>query len=104
MHHMESQFKYNKIKRRQRKMESLKIKQQETEVLQFQNAKGIEIAPFVNERNILVRNRKAQEYSDRCAYRNKIKRNKKREMIGETISAILLCVGMPVLFCLALFV
>ena len=45
-------------------MEALKITQNETEVLQFPTTKGIEIAPFVNERNDLMRrNRRAQVYS-----------------------------------------
>lgn len=67
--------------------------------------KTIKVVPFVNERNILAtRNRKAAEYSRMCELKGMAKRNKRKEAVEETIAAILLCVGMPVLFVLALFV
>lgn len=84
-------------------MEALKLTQvgTGTEVLQFPNTKGIEIAPFVNERNeLLTRNRKAQAYSKACA--NK-KRNKRKEMVTEFVSAIFF-IGINAFFWLQLFI
>ena len=82
-------------------MEALKITQNETEVLQFPNTQGIEIAPFVNERNNLMRrNRRAQAYSKTCA--NK-KTNKRKEMVTEVVSAIFM-IGSISFFWLQLFI
>lgn len=84
-------------------MEALKLTQvgTGTEVLQFPTTKGIEIAPFVNERNNLMRrNRRAQVYSKTCE--NK-KRNKRKEMITEVVSAIFM-IGSISFFWLQLFI
>ena len=84
-------------------MEALKLTQvgTGTEVLQFPNTNGIEIAHFVNERNDLMRrNRRAQAYSKTCA--NK-KINKRKEMVSEIISAIFL-IGSLSFFWLQLFI
>lgn len=93
-------------------MEALKLTQNGTEIFTFPNqtTKEIKIAPFVNARSeslkrkrmeeLQERNRKAQVYSESCAYK---KRSKRKEMVSEIISAIFL-IGSLSFFWLQLFI
>ena len=64
----------------------------------------IKIAPFVNaKREMALRNSRAEEYSRMCMERELKRKQEKKERITEFISAVFMCIGVPMFFLLCLF-